>query len=51
MLDSPLKRDEYLPTYVLPLSIGGVLVSGYLMSNEFSAAEIRLACAFGLGTV
>lgn len=29
-----LKRDEYLPTYVLPLSIMGLLMSGYHYSLQ-----------------
>ncbi len=40
-----LKRDEYLPAYVLPLSIIGVFVSGYHILMERGIIPPSATCA------
>ena len=40
-----LKRDEYLPAYVLPLSIAGMLVSGYHILMERGVIPPSATCA------
>jgi disulfide bond formation protein DsbB len=40
-----LKRDEYLPTYVLPLSLIGMLVSGYHSLMEKGVFPPSATCA------
>ncbi len=40
-----LKRDEYLPAYVLPLSLIGLLVSGYHMLLEKGVFPPSATCA------
>jgi disulfide bond formation protein DsbB len=40
-----LKRDEYLPTYVLPLSLLGILVSGYHYLMEKGVVPASTTCA------
>ena len=40
-----LKRDEYLPAYVLPLSLVGLLVSGYHMLLEKGVFPPSATCA------
>ncbi|HOU40348.1 MAG TPA: disulfide bond formation protein B [Promineifilum sp.] len=40
-----LKHDEYLPTYVLPLSITGILVSGYHVLLEKGVFPPSTTCA------
>ncbi len=40
-----LKRDEYLPAYVLPLSIIGILVSGYHVLMERGVFPPSATCA------
>jgi disulfide bond formation protein DsbB len=40
-----VERDEFLPAFVLPFSIIGMLVSGYHYLVEWGVAESPTACA------
>src|SRR5262245_43101950 len=42
-----LKQDDYLPSYVLPLSITGIAVSTYHHLIELGVIEHSPACAVG----
>lgn len=43
-----IKQDEYIPTYVLPLSILGMIVSGYHYLVQLGAFGHPAACAVGI---
>jgi disulfide bond formation protein DsbB len=43
-----IKGDEYLPLYVLPLSIIGMIVSGYHYLVQLGAFGHPAACAIGI---
>jgi disulfide bond formation protein DsbB len=43
-----IKQDEYLPIYVLPLSILGLFVSGYHYLVQLGAFGHPAACAIGI---
>lgn len=43
-----IKADEYLPTYVLPFSITGLLVSGYHYLIQLGAFGHPAACTIGV---
>jgi disulfide bond formation protein DsbB len=43
-----IKQDEYLPSYVLPLSILGLVVSGYHYLVQLGAFGHPTACAAGI---
>ena len=43
-----IKRDDYLPDYVLPLSILGILVSGYHYLIQLGVFSHPAACEAGI---
>ena len=43
-----IKRDDYLPDYVLPFSIIGILVSGYHYLIQLGLFSHPTACAAGI---
>ena len=43
-----IKQDEYLPNYVLPLAILGLIVSGYHYLVQLGAFGHPAACAIGI---
>ncbi len=43
-----IKQDEYLPNYVLPLAILGLIVSGYHYLVQLGAFGHPAACAVGI---